>query len=96
LCAHHNLIKEADAATTYPVTDAGDIITRLACGEEFTSPARWVPHETAESMRFLSDEVAVSDFWDRPVPVDPQPELAEFYTDEYMNRLCDEYENEAA
>jgi hypothetical protein len=96
LCAHHNLIKEADAATTYPVTDAGDIITRLACGEEFTSPARWVPHETAESMRFLSDEVAVSDFWDRPVPVDPQPELAEFYTDEYMNRLCEEYENEAA
>jgi hypothetical protein len=47
-------------------------------------------------MRFLSDEVAVSDFWDRPVPVDPQPELAEFYTDEYMNRLCEEYENEAA
>jgi hypothetical protein len=96
LCAHHNLIKEADAATTYPVTVAGDIITRLACGQEFVSPARWVPHETAESMRFLSDQVAVSDFWDRPVPVDPQPELAEFYTDEYMNRLCDEYENEAA
>jgi hypothetical protein len=39
---------------------------------------------------------ADSDFWDRPVPVDPQPELAEFYTDEYMNKLFDEYEKEAA
>jgi hypothetical protein len=39
---------------------------------------------------------ADSDFWDRPVPVDPQPALAEFYTDEYMNKLCEEYEDEAA
>jgi hypothetical protein len=156
LCAHHNLIKEADGAVTYPrdeeqgagagdaaevgsaMVDAfrpggGDIVTRLACGEEFTSPARWVPHETAATLgwqvngpdgatgsspvvpgtvylvpeggvddRGVDDreaddhDEADSDFWDRPVPVDPQPELAEFYTDEYMNKLCDEYENEAA
>jgi hypothetical protein len=175
LCAHHNLIKEADGAVTYrreegpgagageaaagvgsPMvhgpgpgpgagvrpgenqsrgdrTRSGDIVTRLAYGEEFVSPARWVPHETAATLgwqvngpdgatgsspvvpgtvylvpeggvddRGVDDreaddhDEADSDFWDRPVPVDPQPELAEFYTDEYMNKLCDEYENEAA
>jgi hypothetical protein len=53
VCAAHNLIKDTNHTTTYS-TDAGavdgPIVTRLASGAEFASPARVFPHEDVNTL----------------------------------------------
>ncbi|MGO3153901.1 MAG: DUF222 domain-containing protein, partial [Galactobacter sp.] len=56
LCARHNLLKEADGATTEPEHNtspgpgAGAIITVLSTGMKFTSPTRAFPSESPMSV----------------------------------------------
>jgi hypothetical protein len=52
LCTRHNLVKDADGATSCPTdgTGGGAIVTRLAGGAEFVSPARRFPVTTPESL----------------------------------------------